>query len=200
MNKKKDNVKDEQGSFFEMLFRNNQEIMLLINPDTLKIVDCNHAACSFYGLTYQEMITLKISHFNCIKEGLLKKEVTCAKNSKKNQFYFKHRLANGEIRDVEVHSSPVTVNDQDYLLSIIRDNSEIESDNALLKKENKLLEKRVSERTYELEELNSQLVTAKDDLERELVFIDALFESIPVIFTFMMRRGDLLNGIRNTKR
>lgn len=192
MNKKKDNVKENQVSFFEALFRNNQEIMLLINPDTLKIEDCNQSACSFYGLTHEEMITFKISHFNCIKENLVKKEVNCAKNSQKNQFYFKHRLANGEIRDVEVHSSPVAVNGQDYLLSIIRDNSQFEADNELLKKENKFLEKRVSERTYELEELNSQLVTAKADLERELIFIDALFESIPGYLYVYDKTGKLI--------
>ncbi|WP_052307073.1 PAS domain S-box protein [Acetobacterium woodii] len=179
MNIKKDNIKKDQVSFFEALFRNNHEIMLLINPDTMKIEDCNQSACLFYGLTYEEMITLKISHFNCINEDLLKKEVKYAKDGHKNKFYFKHRLANGEIRDVEVHSSPVQVNGRDYLLSIVHDNSELEADNKLLKKENRFLEKRVSERTYELEELNRQLVTAKADLERELIFIDALFESIP---------------------
>lgn len=56
---------------------------------------------------------------------------------------------------------------------------DVEKDNETLRKENVLLEKRVSERTYELEVLNKQLVAAKAELEREMVFINALFESIP---------------------
>jgi diguanylate cyclase (GGDEF)-like protein/PAS domain S-box-containing protein len=169
----------DKESFFEALFRNNQEIMLLIDQDTLEIKDCNWSACLFYGKTLEEMITYKITHFNCLSEDQLRKEVEQAKKSERNQFYFKHRGANGEIRDVEVRSSPVTLEGRNYLLSIVVDITGLQIDSHALQKENTVLEKRVAERTYALKELNDQLITAKAELEREMLFIKALFESIP---------------------
>ena len=171
-------IKDKE-SFFEELFRYNQEIMLLIDPDTLKIEDCNRSACLFYGKTHDEMVATKISHFNCLSEDQLKKEVDRAKSSERNQFYFKHRCAYREIRDVEVRSSPITLDGRNYLLSIVVDITDLQIDSDVLRRENTVLEKRVAERTYALKELNDQLVTAKAELEREMLFIKALFESIP---------------------
>ncbi|MEO1814622.1 MAG: PAS domain S-box protein [Acetobacterium sp.] len=171
-------IKDKE-SFFEELFRYNQEIMLLIDPDTLKIEDCNRSACLFYGKPYNEMVMTKISHFNCLSEDQLKKEVEQAKNRERNQFYFKHRRGNGEISDVEVCSSPISLDGRNYLFSIVADITGLQLDSDVLRKENTVLEKRVAERTYALKELNDQLITAKAELEREMLFIKALFESIP---------------------
>ena len=171
-------IKDKE-SFFEELFRYDQEIMLLIDPDTLKIEDCNRSACLFYGKTHDEMVLTKISHFNCLSEDQLKKEVEQAKNRERNQFYFKHRRGNGEISDVEVRSSPISLDGRNYLLSIVADITGLQLDSDALRKENVVLEKRVAERTYALKELNDQLTAAKAELEREMLFIKALFESIP---------------------
>lgn len=171
-------IKDKE-SFFEELFRYNQEIMLLINPDTLKIEDCNRSACLFYGKTHDEMMTYKITYFNCLSEDQLKKEVERAKKREHHQFYFKHRCFNAEIKDVEVRSSPVSLDGRNYLLSIVTDISGLQLDSDALRKENTVLEKRVAERTYALKELNDQLISAKAELEREMLFIKALFESIP---------------------
>ncbi len=179
MDTKKAGQTKNNNAFFEALFRNNQEIMLLIESDTLKIADCNRAACLFYGKPHEEMITHKITHFNCLSADQLKKEVEQAKKGKRNQFYFKHRSANDEIRDVEVRSSPVVLDGRNYLLSIVFDITDLQIDSDILRTENTVLEKRVAERTYAFKELNDQLVTAKAELEREMLFIKALFESIP---------------------
>jgi signal transduction histidine kinase len=39
----------------------------------------------------------------------------------RNQFYFRHRLANGVIRDVEVYSGPIKVHGRELLYSIVHD-------------------------------------------------------------------------------
>lgn len=192
MDVQKNDQRYNKESFFEELFRHNQEIMLLINPDSLKIEDCNHSACLFYGLTHDEMVTKKISHFNCLNEEILKQEVESAKESRRNKFYFKHRLSNGEIREVEVNSSPVSLAGKAYLLSIVRDITGDQMDSQTLRKENIFLEKRVAERTYDLEALNKQLNAAKAELERELVFVRALFESIPGFLYVYDESGKLI--------
>jgi diguanylate cyclase (GGDEF)-like protein/PAS domain S-box-containing protein len=67
----------------------------------------------------------------------------------------------------------------DYLLSIVTDISGLQLDSDALRKENMMLEKVVAERTYALKELNEQLIAAQAELKREMLFIEALFESIP---------------------
>jgi len=47
-----------------------------------------------------------------------------AKAEQRRVFYFQHRLANGEIRDVEVFSGPIKVHDRELLYSIIHDITE----------------------------------------------------------------------------
>ncbi len=44
-----------------------------------------------------------------------------AQREGRNHFFFRHRLANGEIRSVEVHSRPYRFNGEDLLFSIVND-------------------------------------------------------------------------------
>jgi len=45
-------------------------------------------------------------------------------NKQVNIFEFRHLLADGQVRDVEVHSAPITVQNQILLFSIIHDITE----------------------------------------------------------------------------
>jgi two-component system cell cycle sensor histidine kinase PleC len=88
--------------FYKSLFQNNLEIMLLINPETSQIKDCNLSACNYYGYSYNKMLKLKITDINVLTQEQIINEMQFAKTKKRNRFYFKHRLSNGKIRDVEV--------------------------------------------------------------------------------------------------
>ncbi|WP_461205341.1 PAS domain-containing protein [Clostridium sp. DL1XJH146] len=46
--------------FYKSLFKNNQEIMILLNSETFRIVDCNLSTCNFYGYSYEEMFKFDI--------------------------------------------------------------------------------------------------------------------------------------------
>jgi signal transduction histidine kinase len=48
-------------------------------------------------------------------------ELKKAKMEQRKQFYFRHCLANGEIRDVEVYSGPIKVHGKELLYSIVHD-------------------------------------------------------------------------------
>ncbi len=51
-------------------------------------------------------------------------------------FLFKHRLSNGEIRHVEVHSAPIIFSDKKYLYSIVHDiTDKIKNEKTILEKE-----------------------------------------------------------------
>lgn len=106
---------------FYQLFVNNHVVMLLIEPETGIIVEANPKACNFYGFTREEMKEKKINDFNILKSEQVFAEMEMARCEQRNFFVFQHRLADGSIRDVEVHSSPIRINDKNLLYSIIID-------------------------------------------------------------------------------
>ena len=111
----------ESEQQFRSLFENNHAVMLLIDPDKLDILDANPAAVAFYGYSYKQLLEMKISDLNTLSFQQLRQEAAKAKEARKIRFDFKHRLANGTIRDVEVFSGFVTNDSRSFLYSIIHD-------------------------------------------------------------------------------
>ncbi|MCG8426392.1 MAG: PAS domain S-box protein, partial [Chromatiales bacterium] len=106
------------------LFIGNRAVMLLIDPTDGQIIDANQTASNFYGYSRDQLKGLKISDINILSKEDVQAEMTRAQNEKRSKFFFKHRTANGEIRDVEVHSGPVHADNQLLLYSIIHDITE----------------------------------------------------------------------------
>lgn len=67
---------------------------------------------------------MPISDINILPRDQIHAEYLRAARQSKNEFVFPHRLASGEIRTVEVHSTPITINQQEVLFSIIHDITE----------------------------------------------------------------------------
>ncbi len=122
---------------FRSAFMNHNSPMLIIDPDTMEIIEANGSAVSFYGYNYDEITAMKISDINIYAEDKLKSEVENARSKSTVKFYFKHRLKGGEVRDVEVHSGPVIIDNQQYLFSIIHDITE-----------RKLIEEKIKHMTF----------------------------------------------------
>jgi PAS domain S-box-containing protein len=111
----------ESEERYHSLFENNHAVMLLINPNTGEIVDANAAASSFYGYNHEELVKMKINDINLLPEEEVFNEMRKSKLAQKNNFIFKHKLANGEMRDVDVYSGSITVGGKNLLYSIIHD-------------------------------------------------------------------------------
>ncbi|NCB75072.1 MAG: PAS domain S-box protein [Clostridia bacterium] len=111
----------------DAMFNKHGAVMLLINPETNKIVDANPSASEFYGYTHEELLNLSIYDIN----QLSRKETAEVSRSilyrKNNYFTFQHKLKNGQIRIVDVYSSPITYNNQTVLFSIVFDVTEREN-------------------------------------------------------------------------
>ena len=110
---------------YAALFEKNHSITLLINPLTGSIVDANPTACAFYGYPIEEMKKMQIADINVLSPNEIKNEMDRAVQEGRQQYYFKHRLHSGEIRDVEVYSGSITINGSSLLLSIVNDITEI---------------------------------------------------------------------------
>ncbi len=109
---------------YRQMFELNRAVKLLVDSETGVIVDANPAAADFYGYKVRELKQMSISDINILPREQVVEEMIRAQSEQRPYFEFRHRLATGEIRDVEVFSGPVQVGDQTLLYSIITDVTE----------------------------------------------------------------------------
>lgn len=114
----------EEIKQYQQLFLQSKAVMMLIDPNTHRIVDANKSALNFYQYSYNELIKKKISEINILSEEEVNERIAEALNEKREYFVFKHALANGDIRDVEVYSGPIYYEGKHLLYSIIHDVTE----------------------------------------------------------------------------
>ena len=112
---------DNVWGLYKSLFEDSHSVMLIINPETGEIIDANSSACKYYQYTKEQITKMSIMDINTLSPKQVHKEMQNAKIEKRNYFNFQHKLASGEIRNVEVYSSPIVLAGQKFLYSIIHD-------------------------------------------------------------------------------
>lgn len=111
----------ESKKKFQSLFYENNSIMFVVDPNNGNIVDANEAACKFYGYSKAKMTTLNINQISALSQEEIQAQIDAAMNGKKEHYFFKHRLANNEIRDVEIYSGKVEIKETILLYSVVHD-------------------------------------------------------------------------------
>ncbi|MFZ4462973.1 MAG: PAS domain S-box protein [Bacteroidales bacterium] len=130
-----DALKASEERFYKM-FYDHAAVMMLINPENGMIVDANKAAANFYGYEFSDLKKTHINEINVMSRENLKAEMDMATINQQNYFVFTHRLSSGEIRIVEVHSTPIEMETGRLLFSIIHDITDRKSaEDRLLKSE-----------------------------------------------------------------
>ena len=109
---------------YAALFKSNKAVELIIDPQSRSITDCNDAALAFYGYQKEQLVGMGIDNINTLTLEEIQDEMQKAIASKKNYFNFKHRVASGEVKDVEVYSGPLKIGNETFLYSIVHDISE----------------------------------------------------------------------------
>lgn len=104
---------------YRNLFQGHHAAMLLIDPETGEILSANNAATDFYGWSQDELKNINIKDINTLDKEELYYKINCV--NPKNHFIFKHRIADGSIKDVEVHTGRANVEGKTTLFSIIHD-------------------------------------------------------------------------------
>ena len=95
--------------------------MLLIDPTSGQIIDANQAAAGYYGYARERLLGMAIQQINTLPPEEVRRQRELAIAQRRNVFHFKHRLASGEVRDVDVFSTPFNRGDQQRLFSIVID-------------------------------------------------------------------------------
>jgi PAS domain S-box-containing protein len=161
----------ESEQRYRQMFERNHAVKLLIDRDSGAIVDANPAAAEFYGYSLEELRRLQITDLNFLPPGEVAAEMARALTEQRTYFMFRHKLASGAVRDVEVYSGPVLLDGRRILYSIIHDITERRQAEQGLQQAKDDLEHKVAERTAELQSLNMQLqssLSEKEVLLREI--------------------------------
>ncbi len=106
---------------FRQMFKNSAAIMLLVDPESGLILDANFAAAKFYGYPIEELTQKHIDEINNLPADEAIEVRRKVLSLEQIVFEVQHHLANGEIRPVEIHSSPISFQGQTVLFSIIHD-------------------------------------------------------------------------------
>jgi len=123
---------------YRQMFQNNRAVQLLIDPVSGHVLDANAAAADFYGYSLEQLRSMYIWQINILGAEHVREEMANAETQQRSYFVFRHMLANGQIRDVEVHSGPVEIEGRTALYSIIHDITERKrAERALLDSEEK---------------------------------------------------------------
>ena len=121
---------------FEAMFRDHGAMMLLIDPVTWQIVDVNPAAAEFYGYPVNVLRSMSFTQINTMPPGDVATLLTQAGTREHGHVVLSHRLADGEIRRVDIYCSPIS-DGRPLLFAIIVDiENRVRDEEALARSEN----------------------------------------------------------------
>lgn len=124
----------------QAMFAGHTAVLLLIEPESGRIIDANPAASAFYGYTRDELLSMRIREINMLPEEETRRRRLDVLEGSKRYFLSPHRLKSGEVRLVDIYSCPLTDRDGQLLFSIIFDATEREFYRASLQQEKELLQ------------------------------------------------------------
>jgi len=113
-------LRNSEKQYRDMFYKNTA-IKLIVDPSSGLILNANHAAEKFYGYSISELEKMHINKINTLQPEQLGAEMALALNERRKYFNFRHRLASGEVRDVEVYSGPLEFAGSTRLYSIVHD-------------------------------------------------------------------------------
>jgi PAS domain S-box-containing protein len=128
-------AEQESEEVFRKLFHLHSAVMLTIDAETGRILDANQAALRFYGWSLEEMQNMHVQQINTLPPGTVRSEMMRAASLEKVRFEFRHRRADGSIRDVEVFSNSIENGGKKLLFSIIHDITERKHTEQILREE-----------------------------------------------------------------
>jgi two-component system cell cycle sensor histidine kinase/response regulator CckA len=109
---------------FRLLFQNHAAVMLLTDPESGRIVDANASAERLYGYPAGRLKQMRVSDITMLPAGEVRSIQESALRGDLNRHVQPYRIANGDIRTMEVHTSPIQTGDRVLLFSIIQDITE----------------------------------------------------------------------------
>jgi len=111
----------ERQEFYEQLFTSGGAVKLLLDPLSGQIIDANPAAASFYGLDLDQLLGRPIWTLDELEPEQSLALLRAAQADVNSRFIYRHVMADGSHKDVEVFTGPLRVRGRDLLMSIVHD-------------------------------------------------------------------------------
>lgn len=127
----------ESEEAYRQFFDANLAIAIVFDPADGAIVQINAAAAAFYGLDTNSGTVLNVADI-CRADPA--DHTACSIRNPPPRFESRHRVANGELRDVEVFSSPIQRHGRRLVYSLIHDITERKRAEAALVESRRMLE------------------------------------------------------------
>ncbi|MDD5765528.1 MAG: PAS domain S-box protein [Candidatus Marinimicrobia bacterium] len=122
--KKAKEALQKSEDLFRKIFQKHSAVKLLIDTEDGRIVDANESAAEYYGWSHEQLCQMYISDINTLSRAQIKAEMKKVLTNKRVYFEFKHRRADGSVRDVAVYSSNIESDGKNLLHSIVFDITE----------------------------------------------------------------------------
>ena len=165
---------------FRKVFEHSNDAILVVNPGQDEIIDVNPKACALLGFTREELLSRRVSDVHpaemlrvrVFAESVFEKgygwtdELTCLTKS-------------GEVLAAEISASVIEMDDQEYMIALVRDITARKQAEEALRKAHDELEQRVEERTAALLKANEELkaeIAARKQAEQALRRFAWVFE------------------------
>jgi PAS domain S-box-containing protein len=117
-------VIEERKTQFQQLFTKGPSAQLIIDIDTGKIVDANKKASQFYGWSVEQLKAMHMQDIISSPEEDVIFTINPSKDQKSLPYLSNHKLASGEVRQVEGYSGRVAMGVKEYILSTVNDITE----------------------------------------------------------------------------
>jgi PAS domain S-box-containing protein len=167
-------VSGQSEEWFRLLFQHHALVNLCIDADTGRIIDANAAAVQFYGWSLDELRTMSIEQINTLPPEALQAEMEKAVTAARNRFHFRHRRADGSIREVEVFSNRIEIAGKNFLYSSVHDITErVQAEKALLQR-------------------TAELAAAQSKLKQEKGLLAAVMKALPTGVAITDKMGGVL--------
>jgi PAS domain S-box-containing protein len=177
----------ESESRYRLLFEQNPAPILIYEKDSLTILAVNEAFKRHYGYSEKEILAMQLSDLYPQEEKGAIIKLANEISGYRNVGRWHHRLKNGSFIDITVRSNDILYEGRKSRVAVITDVTDKVIAEEKMKTLNIELEKRVSERTAQLESANKDLeafaYSVSHDLRSPLRHIDGfsrlLQKSIP---------------------
>lgn len=106
------------------LFDTHPAVMLLVDPEDGRITSANTAAERFYGYSTEVLAAMRVTDLSADDHDEVLADARSAAQGERTTFSVRHRLADGEVRDVEVATAAVEMEGRPLLGSVVHDVTE----------------------------------------------------------------------------
>ena len=106
---------------FRDIFHQHSAVKLLIDPENGSIVEANKAAEEFYGWSVEQLRRMRIQDIDLLSVDEVRKKGEQASSGKLVHSEFRHKLADGSVRDVAVFCSGIDIEGKSLIHAIVQD-------------------------------------------------------------------------------